>query len=62
MLRQGPYETRLGVVGVAVGVAVLVTDCRWGQVTVALGSAAGPGAAARAAGSAGDNGVVGDVW
>ena len=62
MLRQGPYETRLGVVGVAVGVAVLVADCRWGQVAVALGSAAGPGAAARAAGSAGDNGVVGDVW
>ena len=62
MLRQGTHEARFGVVGVAVGVAVLVADCGGGQVSVALGSAAGASAAARATRSAGDNGVVGDVW
>ena len=51
-------------VGVRVGVAVLVADGRRGEVTAHDGPGlrpAGPGAAAAAAGSAREQGVVGDV-
>ena len=62
VLGQGPYEPRLWMVRVIVGVAVLVANSGRGHVTARLsGTTTGPTAAAAAGCSTRNKCVVGDV-